>query len=235
MFIDYCKVQKANLGNTLKFEPFAVLIPLVDQLYQQSIVLMPSDSSPVYGRLLLVCHKEFLAAASLVGQCQPDDADPITRRAIEAIRLAAAIKAEPKNAEIWLAYEKRMERWERRQSGEKPRSLHIKLEVSHPIVNELMETWGILSDAGVHFTPEYFHTLDWRNREGAKFLNYFMSDQRAIETAIVILTGTHTKILLILNECVDNAFGVDAEWMKQMASLHKRGKAYGEKFAPDTE
>ncbi len=95
MFIDYCKAQKANLGNTLKYEPFAVLNPLGDQLYQQSIALMSGHSSPVYGRLLLVCHKEFLVAASLVGQGQPDDADPITRRAIEAIRLAAAIKAEP--------------------------------------------------------------------------------------------------------------------------------------------
>ena len=128
-----------------------------------------------------------------------------------------------------------MERWERRQSGEKPQSLHIRLEVSHPIIDELMETWGILSDAGVHFTPEYFQTLDWRNREGAMFLNYFTSDQRAIETAIVILTGTHTKMLLVLNECVDNAFGLDAEWAKQMAALHKIGMAYGKKLEPDTE
>ena len=72
---------------------------------------------------------------------QPDDAGPITRRAIEVVRLAAAMKADPAVAERWIAYEKRMERWQARDQGEMPRPLHIPIPAKTPLVKQLMDTW----------------------------------------------------------------------------------------------
>ena len=105
---DYFKAQKNNLERACRFELFDVLFTLIDQLYSKSVALVPTNTSPVFGQFLLFWHKSFLAAASLIGQAQPDDASPITRRAIEAARVAVAIKDDPKIAEKWIAFHQRM-------------------------------------------------------------------------------------------------------------------------------
>ncbi|MFQ5881777.1 MAG: hypothetical protein ACE5I9_04810 [Candidatus Methylomirabilales bacterium] len=229
---DYFNAQIENLRRSLRFEPFAVLFPIVEELYTTSVRLIPPDKSPVFGQFFLICHKSFLAAASLIGQAQPDDAAPITRRAIEVIRLAAAVKTNPANAKKWLAFEERMRRWKDRGEGKKPKPLRISLEVNHPLVTELMETWGILSDASVHFTPEYFDSLSWRRGDNTLFLNYFTEDQRVIEREIILLTAAHAKILRVLDWCLDGAFSSHDEWQRLMAEGHERGKPFAAKFEP---
>lgn len=228
--VDYFKAQRENLKRMLRFEPFAVFFPIVDALYRRSIKLMPKDKSPVFGQFLLICHKSFLTAASLVGQAQPDDSIPVTRRAIEAVRWSAAFKENPANAHKWVAFEERMKRWKDRREGKKPKPLRISLEVKHPLVKELMETWGILSDAAVHFTPEYFDSLDWKKDEDAIFLNYFVRDQHIIEREIILLAAIHAKILRVLDWCLDGTFGKDEDWRRLMAAGHEKGKPYVAKF-----
>ena len=85
---------------------FLILVPLIDQLYTHATEYIPKDTSPRYGRFLLLCHKSFLSAAILIGQAQPDDAAPITRRAIEIARVCLASKVNKENAEKWMSYEK---------------------------------------------------------------------------------------------------------------------------------
>lgn len=226
--VKYCETQKKNLGEALRFEPFAVLISAMHNLYEVSVGLILNDN--FFGQFVLMEHSVFLGAASLIGQAQPYEAMPITRRAIEMARVAAALKEDPKNAEEWVAFKQRHERWQARQRGEKPKRLNINLKVSHPTVNELMEDYGILSDSAVHFTPEHFASLGWEGRPGMLYLNYFIGDQRTMEREIILLVGTHAKILKVLNDCLDGAFSANGEWTALMAELEQKAKPYVAKF-----
>lgn len=228
--LGYFQAQKENLAALLRFETFAVLIPPVDRLYKTAIDLVPKEPPHLFGLCLLICHKSFLAAASLVGQAQPDDAGPITRRAIEVVRLAAAVKSDAAVFERWVAFEERMERWKVRMEGEKPKPIHINLDVKHPAVIDLMSMWGILSDADVHFTPEYFYGLDWEKRDGTMFLNYFNRDQRTIEREIVNLSGSHIRILEVLDWCLNGVFRNNENWWQEMGKLIDLGKQFAAKF-----
>src|SRR5438093_1735214 len=93
--------QKHQLTKNVDFEPFAVLFALIDDLYERTIQLAAENE---FGRFALMAHKAFLTAASLIAQNQPDDAAPITRRAVEMIRLAAAAKDDPAIWKAWLAF-----------------------------------------------------------------------------------------------------------------------------------
>lgn len=69
----------------------------------------------------------------------------------------------------------------------------------------------VLSDSAVHFTPEYFITLDWEERrntsgDGAIFLNYFHRDAREIELSLIYLGAAHLKILEVFDRCLDGWF-----------------------------
>lgn len=217
---DYFEVQKKNLKNALQWEIFAGLLSGVDRLYEIALQSVPQEGPAVFGQFVLVCHKSFLAGASLIGQAQPDDAAPITRRAIEAARLAAAIKENPANLQEWVAFEERTKRWQAREEGRKPGSLSVRIDVKHPLILELMETWGILSDARIHFTPEYFTSLGWIKGDT---LRYFTEDQRILEREIALLAATHRKILHVLDWCLDGAFSGNTQWTRLMSELYKEG------------
>jgi hypothetical protein len=229
-FQEYIDAQRKNLKSALKFELFGATCPEMDKLYEVSIGAVTKNKPPVFARFLLICHKSFLGAATLIGQAQPDDSGPITRRAIEVVRLAAAIKQDSAIAEKWGAYEKRMERWKTRYKGDRPKSLNIHIPVEHPLVRQLMDTWGIISDTDVHFTPEYFLTLRWDKQGDKMFLHYFTGEQRTIESAIIQLLGTHMMMLQILDECLDGALSENDQWEKIRDKIHAVAKPYAEKF-----
>ena len=230
----YFDAQKENLRRARKWEPFATIFPVVDKLYVDAIGLVPNDQSPIYGQFLLICHKSFLAAASLIGQAQPDDSAPITRRAIEVARFAAAVKTNPELAENWMAYEERLQRWTDRQEGVKPKPLRVNLGKVHPgiklTIDDLMGSLGIISDAAVHFTPEYFGELGWDRGEKSLKLDYFTGDQRALEREIVFTSGTHLQILEVLDWCLDGALKADPDWIGLVAVLKERGAVLAAKF-----
>ncbi len=224
----YFAAQKSHLEQAVRFEPFAELFSSLHELYRLSVDLVPTDD--FFGQFVLMAHQGFLAAASLIGQAQPDDAAPITRRTIEMVRVAAAIKEDKTNAEKWVAFEVRHKRWLARQKGDKPPKLEVSLKVKHTIVNQLMGQYGILSDAGVHFTPEYFATLDWRTEPGRRKLNYFTGSQQTIEREVLLLTGTHLQILSVLDDCVEGAFSRDERWRALTEALREKGRKYGERY-----
>lgn len=236
----YLDRQKENLRSSLNWKPFAEIFPLVDKLYVDALGLMPPDRSPVFGHLLLICHKSFLSAVALIGQAQPDDAGPITRRAIEVARFAAIIKTNPEKAEEWVAYSERTQRWADRQEGKKPKRLHVNFGEVHagvkPTIDDLMQMHGILSDADVHFTPEYFHQLDWDKRNGSLYLNYFTRDQTMLEREIVLMSGTHLRILEVIDWCLDGAFRSNPDWLKLVGTLKEKVAPLTRKFEhPDAQ
>lgn len=229
-FQEYINTQRKNLESALKFELFGATCPLMDRLYEVSVAAVPKDKSLVFGQFLLICHKSFLAAATLIGQAQPDDAAPVTRRAIEVVRLAAAVKSDSAVAQEWVAYETRLERWQARNQGRTPKPLQVRIPAQHPLVRQLMDTWGIISDADVHFTPEYFHSLKWEKRDDRMFLHYFTGGQRMIETAIIQLLGAHMMMLQVLDDCLEGSFSRSETWRELRDELHVRAKPWADKL-----
>lgn len=231
---DYIAAQRANISSISQLPHFSILGDLTDRLYDRAIGVVPKSSNPQFGKLLLVCHRSLLSALTLIGQAQPDDAAPVSRRAIEAARLALAVKRNPKNALIWAAYEQRMERWKARNRGEKPKPLTPKLDLphNHPILSELDKQLGILSDSSVHFTPEYFGSQHWIHSDSRIELRYFVSDQRTIECNLVTLIGIHASILRVFDECLDGSFFADNEWKEMWLQLEAAGRPLAETFKP---
>ena len=207
---------------------------LTNKLYEHAISFEPRNSSPLFGQLLLLCHKSFLSALILIGQAQPDDADPISRRAIEAARLALAVKSNPENAVKWAAYEKTMERWQARNRSEHPPPVYPKLELprSHPFLGELEKQLGILSDTSVRFTPEYFGSQSWIRSKTRIHLRYFTSDQRTIERHLMTLVGIHANVLRIFDECLDGALFSNQDWKDLWQQLEAQGLRLAEPFKP---
>ncbi|MDT3779830.1 hypothetical protein PJI16_19920 [Nitrospira sp. MA-1] len=212
---DYIAAQRANISSISQLPHFSKLGDLTYRLYESAVSLVPRSFPRHFGLLLLICHRSFLSALTLIGQAQPDDAAPISRRAIEAARLALAVKTNPESAREWFAHEQRMERWQARYRGEKPKKPVIpKLDLpsGHLILAKLEEHLGILSDSSVHFTPEYYGSQHWI-RNGTKYeLLDFTPDQRAIECSLIILIGLHGSILRIFDECLDGPFFSDDQW-----------------------
>ena len=158
--------QRENLETVRGAPHFRELIGAVDAAYKGAIGAVPRAGVPIiFARILLVCHKSRLSAATLIAQGQPEDSTGITRRALEAARVALAVKINDANALLWTAYQERHDRWLKRLQNEKPRSFIVRFaDVQGDALIERIDTHlGILSDASVHFTPEFYSNLDWRS------------------------------------------------------------------------
>jgi hypothetical protein len=231
-FNDYFVAQQGNLDQIRRLPHFVHLIEPVSSLYEVSIsALAPDKATPLYAKLLLVCHKALMSAAALIGRGQPDDSAGVTRRAIEAACLARAIKHDKANLKRWISYENRLARWEAREQGRKPRPLspEIAYPPCHKTVDWLRGQIGVLSDAAVHFTPEFYDRQDWRIEHKGETvglsLQYFEPSQRAIERALIALANVSLHILDLFNECFDNAFHGNARWRDLRAEIQRVGHA----------
>lgn len=240
-FPDYFAAQQRNLEQISRLPYFHLLMEPVDQLYELSVKLVPPAISPVFGRLLLTCHKSFLAAASIIARGQPAESAGITRRAIEAACLARAIKHDKTNMKRWLAYEERLARWTARQQGSKPRYKPPRIvdPPGHEGVAWLRKHIGIISDTAVHFTPEFLDSEDWHEEEGpttvALRLRYFEPSQHVIEREIWLLAGVHTRIVDLFDECFDGAFQRSTDWVTARAALGRNGQGLARPFTVVTE
>lgn len=230
---DYLTAEKANIQQIRNLPAFSILMPLVNQLYNLSIDLVSSNSSPFYGKCLLLCHKGFLSAASLIGRALPEDSSAVTRRAIEIAEVAFAVKYDKENYETWLSYEQRMARWDARAAEQKPKKpIFPKLNIPTdlPVFEYLKKSKGIYSDSDVHFTPEYLEIREWKEGDSKLSLNYFTSDQRTLSRSVVDLTGTHRMLLLIFDKCMDEAFSTNEEWQRLNDELQTKGQLFAQKF-----
>jgi hypothetical protein len=218
---------------------FRELVPGLDGLYGQSRELMPvvADLTTLtFARCHLVCHKGLLAAAATIGRRHPDDAAAITRRAIEAARIARAVKHDPANLGRWQDYEKRLERWSQRELGRRPRPIKptITYPPDHPGLETLRGYEGVLSDIFVHFTPEFVESRGWTHQaEGPRdfmTLPYHERDQRQIEREFIALGAIHVGVLDLFDECFDRAFSRDRGWLTQRGDVSARGVALRDRF-----
>jgi hypothetical protein len=227
----YIHAQRQNLDQGKDSPLFRDLIGAADQAYRSIIASLPGNASPVFGQFLLVCHKSLLSAASLIAQSQPDDGTAITRRAVEAARTALAIKLHDGNAEQWLSFQERHERWVKRQQNERPKPFRVQFQAiqGEPLINDLDNLLGILSDSAVHFTPEYFISLDWEDQlqESGKrsiVLNYFYRDAREIERSLTDLAAAHLKILEVFDRCLDGWFRATRSIWETLSAFIETGR-----------
>jgi len=242
-FDSYLDAQQTNLSQIRRL-PYFALVERTHELYGTSLGIIPQTAPVHFGRLFLICHKSLVSAAATIGRALPGDAGAVTRRAIEAACLARAIKHDRKNVERWLSYEQRMARWVARHEGTKPKQLKDAKIVDppgHALVEALRARVGILSDAAVHFTPEFFSTLDWRlvdpGGEANPFvhLQYFEPSQREIERALIDLAGTHAQIVDLFDECFDGAFHIQPRWRQVREDLQRRGHALAQPFRAEAK
>jgi len=208
---------------------FRELFGLLDTLYVEGLDLIPAASPPYFGRLFLICHKSMLGAVSLLLRLHPDDAGAVTRRSIEAALMAAAVKHDPANLTEWQSFEQRTKRWDARQEGQRPKALRP--SITYPETDAVRQLWsqlGMLSDAYVHFTPEFMLNLDWRNAEAGDgdvsvHLNYFTKDRSQIEREFVTLAGVHSATLDIFDACFERPFQANQRWRSLRELLDMRG------------
>jgi hypothetical protein len=161
---DYIRIQKTNLASIRQLPEFR-LIELLDKLYLRGKDLLRPGLPSRYGQFLLLANQSLLSAATLIGQAQPYDAGPITRRAIEIARVCLASKYDKKLEQKWAVFEIRQQRWKARREGGKLDKLprfSYDYQGRDSLMKILNNQHGQLSDGFVHFTPEYYASQNWK-------------------------------------------------------------------------
>jgi hypothetical protein len=229
-FDEYLAAQQYNIEQLRRLPHFTELILPVHDLYDRAVQLVPPSAPVIFGRLLLLSHRNFLSAAALSLRALPDDAAAVTRRAIEAARTALAFRHDRENLQRWIAEDERMARWEQRRQGEKPKkfTLNLTYPPNHELSDQLGKIFGILSDAAAHFTPEFLSQQTWRVVNGSTetskvHLSYF-SDQESVERSLRVLAGEHLLCLAAFDECYDGAFSQDAGWGAARIGVQEAGR-----------
>jgi hypothetical protein len=230
-FQDYFDNQHANLEQLRRLPQYIRLLLPLEALYRRATDLVPPDTPPIFGRLLLLSHRSFLSAGALALRALPDDAEAVTRRAVESARLALAFKHDPANVERWLAAEQRIKRWRRRLANEPPDRDGLRLGLKYP-TDEISETLGkllgMLSDSAVHFTPEFLDRQSWRKVDtGGETvelrLGYFAEDQLSVESGLSHLASDHFLCLKAFDVCFDRAFSRDSRWRMLLEQTRAAG------------
>ena len=224
--LEFAQFGQSRLHQNLSQEPFTLLIPPLDRAYEAAKTKVPLQRDAEVLRLFLLCHRSFLLASVLIAEGHPEDSAPVTRRAIEMVKLAVAFVHDPGNVERWTQKEARSSRWDARLEENKPRRLQIKLEMpaDNRLLNALGRWEGIYSDAGVHLTPEYLGSFPLELRPNQIFLSYFVNDQNHIARLMRSCAATHFLILQLFNETFGGAFQTSKEWCDAMNEVIERGE-----------
>lgn len=219
---EYLSAQQRNLEAITESPHYSRLIETIDRLYRSTIDLGPAHCPRVcFGKMLLMCHKSFLSAATLIARGQPEDSAPISRRAIEIGHLAVAVHLDSQNYVRWLDYERRMARNEARLKGERPKNdpghKWGKEVLEHPLLTDLRTFLGMLSDHYAHFSPEFEGNLAWseqvKSGEGLTvLLEYFDTTKRTVHLAFVNLATIHLRLLDVFNACFKDGLQNDGGW-----------------------
>ena len=234
---EFIDSQRANLDRIKALPLFRDLMGALDSAYRAVFGCLPQEGVPIiFGRILLVCHKSMLSAATLIGQGQPEDSTAITRRALEAAKVALAIKINDANALQWTAYQERHDRWLKRQQNGKPGPfrVHFRDIRGDALIERIENHLGILSDASVHFTPEFYSSLDWevnQTGEGGEIrLNYFQRSRREIELQFMTLSAAHLTILEAFDRCCDGRFQKDVNCRERLAEFIRLGQIFNDNY-----
>jgi hypothetical protein len=104
--------------------------------------------------------------------------------------------------------------------------------------DELGRLLGILSDASVHFTPEFYTSLNWEVRrtsqtEGEIYLEYFQNSVRDVERHFMTLGAAHGTILKAFDRCYDGLLQRDVVAHRAIGEFWRVGNELAEAFRVD--
>jgi hypothetical protein len=202
--------------------PMFGLIETVDELYRVAHAKAPfaktgTERDDLFQMCFFICRRALLSSATSTGSGLPEDGAAITRRALEAAKVALAITVDAGNLEEWRALTKRTGRWEDRGKGIRPKGGPINPQykglAAEPLHEDLMTFTAALSDFTVHFTPE--HVLGYErerstNKDGTTNLAFGV-DEDAVPHGLLMLVDQHRLILRVFDRCLDGKlYSVDA-------------------------
>jgi hypothetical protein len=241
-FSDFMAAQAANAEALADKPHFASLVPLVDRMYRCIVDIAGQKYSPTLVKLLVLCHRELLVAASQIQRGLPYDAAANTRRAVEIARVALAAKRDIANAEKWLMEDKRQARWDARQQGIKPkRHPGVKFECleNEPLLAQLDDFSGIASDLYIHFTPEFFGQGFFTQTAGegnkVQIDPHYFSNERTLLQHAVMLCSLHVRILLVFHACFEGTVAQDAGWKVLCATFDQLAAELARGLPPPNE
>jgi len=221
-FTEYLAAQFNRTEMFLDNRPLSSVVGAIDAVYE-TVRRGDHPISPGLARIFSVCHQGLFSAASCIARGIPLDSPASSRRALEAARVALAIKLDPANAAKWAAFEGRMARWDARDEKQKAPKLNVNFSAlkDDPLADKAGLLMGILSDVAVHFTPEYLSNVDFTVVDGGSQLysDYIEDDQDEIARYLRTLVAVHMTILKIFDRCVDGAFLRNPAYRAAMAAL----------------
>jgi hypothetical protein len=239
---EYVATQHRNLEAIKGSLHYSRLIETVDRLYRTTFDLIPAHCPRIcFGKMLLMCHKSLLSAATLIARGQPEDAAPISRRAIEIGHLAVAVHLDSQNYVKWLDEERRITRHEERRKGQRPKNEPAqkwgKEVLEHPLLSDLRTFLGMISDSDAHFTPEFEGRLPWLDEAEPGdsltiLLEYFDTNKRTIHCAFLSLAAIHLKLLDVFNACFKDGLQRDGGWLLLKTTAWAIGGELASEFKP---
>jgi hypothetical protein len=204
----YLAAQFNRTSLFLRNENFSQVISSISSAYNFAVLEFTAGSQ-ITARLLLVCCQAFYSSVSCIARGTPSDSAGPSRRALEAARTALAVAKDPENLQKWTAFQARLARWEIRQDGGKPPSLKIQYSVleANKLGQKMATLIGILSDASVHFTPEFISQLNYKHDQSGKSIYLEFLEERVDEQAraIKLLSAIHFTILRAFDQCCGGA------------------------------
>jgi hypothetical protein len=241
---EYLTAQQRNLDAIKSSMHYSRLIETVEHLYRSTFNLGPLVCPRIcFAKMLLMCHKSFLSAATLIARGQAEDAAPVSRRAIEIGHLAIAVHLDSQNYLKWLDAKRRMARIASRMKGERPTNepghKWGKDVLEHPLLADLRKFLGMISDYYAHFTPEFEGNLAWSEEAGAEGvslqLQYFDTDSRAINCAFLTLAAIHLKLLEVFNACFGGGLERDGGWQLVKTTAEAIARELAQEFRPEEQ
>jgi hypothetical protein len=211
--------QERHLHRNLPSPQFSAFVPVIEGAYEAARFPEPLDL--FVWQLFGVCHRALLLAVSIIARGAPDAASGSTRRALEAARLAFAVKYRPENATAWAAYDERRARWTARDEQRKPPPVSPKLILppSHPLLEEVGKWIGMLSDSWVHLTPESLGDHELQQKPGMVLHPFFQTDRDELDRALRSTVASHVLVHKLFNEALGGAFTRQPVWCHAMNTI----------------
>jgi hypothetical protein len=194
--------------------PMFGLIERLDELYRVAHARAPfpktdTEKDNLLQMCFFICHRALLSAATSTGSGLPEDGAAITRRALEAAKVALTIAVDAGNLEEWRALTTRTGRWQDRGKGIRPKGGPVNPQykglTAEPLHEDLMTVIAVLSDYTVHFTPEHVLGYEWErttNSEGTTNLAFGL-DEDAVAKGLLLLADQHRLMLRVFDRCLD--------------------------------
>jgi len=235
MLSEFLAAQERAFQANCELPAYREQVPVLDDLYERAIGIV-QERLP--RRLLRLAHKCALSGIVLALRGLPGESAAPTRRACEIGRFAIVVGLDVAKFDEWSAIEKRVARWEARIEGRRPKhlSLDLKAPSNHEIGQALEAEIGRLSDAWVHFTPEYVHNEHWcaggEEDPPELQMEYVAKSQKDIEQVLGLLVAYHVFVLLAIDmSFAEGRLRGNAEWIRRFRQLHAAGAEWARKVA----